>query len=237
MWCFSPLMLLLLCCPSIMFTEIVTFKSDECAYTHKHTQCSSGSGCAWWKLKSRAAVHHVALESDQWQQRLWSLVNAVPVASLDHLTITTQTTSVVCVSSGPLGPLSSVGLHLATSTSAALVWFWVVGFVFISLFDGDLDVTGRVVVVVAVTHNPDTHVFLFFGRKEILFIVSDRALWYNQPCHCVAVMPILMWHAVFIFAWKLHWHKALPRWGRLCFALVCSVKKRGGRNPQGEPSR
>lgn len=62
-------------------------------------------------------------------------------------------------------------------------------------------------------------------------------LWYNHSCHCVAVMSILMWHSVFIFVWKFHWHKALPRRGRLCFDLVCSVKKRGSRNPQWEPSR
>lgn len=62
-------------------------------------------------------------------------------------------------------------------------------------------------------------------------------LWYNHSCHCVAVMSILMWHSVFIFVCKFHWHKALPRRGRLCFDLVYSVKKRGSRNPQWEPSR
>lgn len=87
-----------------------------------YTLCCIWRGCAWWKVNSRAnkrrVIHHVALQSViNHRRRLWSLGNAVWVASLDDLRLTTQTACAAFVLSGSSRPLRSASMVTPIFTS------------------------------------------------------------------------------------------------------------------------
>lgn len=117
-----------------------------------HTHCAV-FGEAWWKVNSRAnkrrTIHHAALQSViNHRRRLWSLGNAVWVASLDYLrTQTAQAAFVLSRSSRPLRSASMVTpiftshlSQLSRQTGALFLFFYFVTFVnrFAALGNGTL---------------------------------------------------------------------------------------------------
>lgn len=97
---------------------LIGCRSQENAYT----LLCIWRGCAWWKVNSRAnkrrAIHHAALQSViNHRQRLWSVGNAVRVASLDDLRLRTQKAWTAFVLSGSSRPLRSASMVTPIFTS------------------------------------------------------------------------------------------------------------------------